>query len=85
MNGIFPSGKQITVKIQAKSFYNQSQQMWMDYTYSFTTQTLEPISVLIKQEGKSKKKVKKSDWGKKKKLILFLPENNIIKTRRVIE
>jgi len=32
------------------------QQIWIEYTYSFTTQTLEPISVLIKQEGKSKKK-----------------------------
>lgn len=65
VNGVYPPGKKITVKVQAKSFYNQAQQMWTDYSYSFTTQTLQPISILIKQEGKTKKKVKIRKISKK--------------------
>lgn len=60
VNGIFPPGKKVDVTVQAKAFQNQTQRMWLDYNFSFTTQNLASINVLIQVKGSEKKQVIKS-------------------------
>jgi len=50
-SGVLPPGKGVKVMVKANALQNQAQQMWTDYSWSFTTQALQSINVYIKQKG----------------------------------
>jgi len=54
--GLLPIGKKITVIVKASALTNQTQSMWMDYNWKFTTQTLLPINVFVQKKGETAKR-----------------------------
>jgi len=55
-NGVFPAGRQLKVTVQAKALQNQTQQMWTDYKWKFSTQILNALPIFIKKKGETSKK-----------------------------
>jgi hypothetical protein len=53
--GIFPNNTKIKVLVSAQALTNQTQVMWMDYNWSFTTQSLAPINIYLKKKTSSTK------------------------------
>jgi len=62
--GVFPSGTTVSVNVKAGALSNQTQEMWMDHTFQFTTGTLQPITIFVKKStSDARKKITLSRQG----------------------